>query len=37
MNSFTEQIKSAALNMGYEKCGIIKISDMSGMFWKNLY
>jgi epoxyqueuosine reductase len=30
MNLFTEQIKSAALNMGYEKCGIIKISDMSG-------
>jgi len=30
MNSLTEQIKSAALNMGYEKCGIIKISDMLG-------
>ncbi|HEY8891765.1 MAG TPA: 4Fe-4S double cluster binding domain-containing protein [Clostridium sp.] len=30
MNSLSEQIKSAALNMGYEKCGIIKISDMSG-------
>jgi len=30
MNSLAEQIKSAALNMGYEKCGIIKISDMSG-------
>ena len=30
MNSLASQIKSAALNMGYEKCGIIKISDMSG-------
>lgn len=30
MNSLAEQIKSAALSMGYEKCGIIKISDMSG-------
>ena len=30
MNSLSEQIKSAALNMGYEKCGIIKISDISG-------
>ena len=30
MNSFAAQIKSAALGMGYEKCGIIKISDMSG-------
>jgi epoxyqueuosine reductase len=29
MNPLTAQIKSAALNMGYEKCGIIKISDMS--------
>lgn len=28
MNSLAEQIKDAALNMGYEKCGIIKISDM---------
>jgi epoxyqueuosine reductase len=30
MNSLAEQIKNTALNMGYEKCGIIKISDMSG-------
>ena len=30
MNSLSEQIKSAALSMGYEKCGIIKIADMSG-------
>jgi epoxyqueuosine reductase len=30
MNSLAEQIKNAALDMGYEKCGIIKISDMSG-------
>jgi epoxyqueuosine reductase len=30
MNSLSEQIKSAALDMGYEKCGIIKISDISG-------
>ena len=30
MDSMTAQIKNAALNMGYEKCGIIKISDMSG-------
>jgi epoxyqueuosine reductase len=30
MNSLTAQIKNAALDMGYEKCGIIKISDMSG-------
>jgi len=30
MNSLSSQIKSTALNMGYEKCGIIKISDMSG-------
>ncbi|MPQ34125.1 epoxyqueuosine reductase [Clostridium estertheticum] len=30
MNLLIAQIKSAALNMGYEKCGIIKISDMSG-------
>jgi len=30
MNSLAEQIKSAALNMGYEKCGIIKLSDMAG-------
>lgn len=25
-----DQIKSAALNLGYEKCGIIKISDIDG-------
>jgi len=30
MNSLSSQIKSAARNMGYEKCGIIKISDMDG-------
>ncbi len=30
MESLVSQIKSTALNMGYEKCGIIKISDMSG-------
>ncbi|MDW8801775.1 4Fe-4S double cluster binding domain-containing protein [Clostridium sp. A1-XYC3] len=30
MNLLVEKIKNAALNMGYEKCGIIKISDMSG-------
>lgn len=30
MDSLSSQIKSVALNMGYEKCGIIKISDMSG-------
>ena len=30
MDSLASQFKSAALNMGYEKCGIIKISDMSG-------
>lgn len=30
MNLLAEQIKSTALEMGYEKCGIIKISDMSG-------
>lgn len=30
MNLLAEQIKSAALDLGYEKCGIIKISDMSG-------
>lgn len=30
MDSLELQIKSAALNMGYERCGIIKISDMSG-------
>jgi epoxyqueuosine reductase len=30
MDSFSSQIKSTALNMGYEKCGIIKISDMAG-------
>lgn len=28
MNLLEEQIKSVALNMDYEKCGIIKISDM---------
>jgi len=30
MNSLSEQIRSAALSMGYEKCGIIRISDMAG-------
>jgi epoxyqueuosine reductase len=30
MSLLAEQIKNAALDMGYEKCGIIKISDMSG-------
>jgi epoxyqueuosine reductase len=30
MDSLASQIKSTALQMGYEKCGIIKISDMSG-------
>lgn len=30
MHSVASQIKNAALNMGYEKCGIIKISAMSG-------
>jgi epoxyqueuosine reductase len=30
MNSLASQIKNTALNMGYEKCGIIKISDMYG-------
>ena len=30
MDSSAAQIKSAALSMGYAKCGIIKISDMSG-------
>jgi len=30
MDSLASQIKKTALNMGYEKCGIIKISDMSG-------
>lgn len=30
MSILAEQIKSAALDMGYEKCGIIRISDMSG-------
>lgn len=30
MNLLTTQIKIAALKMGYEKCGIIKISEMSG-------
>jgi epoxyqueuosine reductase len=30
MNSLSLQIKNAALDMGYEKCGIVKISDMHG-------
>lgn len=30
MDSLSLQIKNAALDMGYEKCGIIKISDMYG-------
>lgn len=30
MSLFAEQIKSAALEMGYEKCGIIKISQIHG-------
>ena len=30
MESLAAQIKNAALNLGYEKCGIIKIADMSG-------
>ncbi|MCB2360631.1 epoxyqueuosine reductase [Clostridium estertheticum] len=30
MESLSSQIKSTALNMGYEKCGIIKISDIYG-------
>ncbi|EHJ00083.1 putative Fe-S protein [Clostridium sp. DL-VIII] len=30
MNSLALQIKEAALDMGYEKCGIIKISDIEG-------
>jgi epoxyqueuosine reductase len=30
MESLASQIKSTALNIGYEKCGIIKISDMAG-------
>lgn len=30
MDSLSSQIKNTALNMGYEKCGIIKISAMSG-------
>lgn len=30
MNLLAEQIKSTALDLGYEKCGIIKISDMYG-------
>lgn len=29
MDSLSSQIKNAALDMGYEKCGIIKISDVS--------
>ena len=30
MNSLALQIKNAALEMGYEKCGIIKMSDING-------
>jgi epoxyqueuosine reductase len=30
MTLLTEKIKSAALEMGYEKCGIIKISEIDG-------
>jgi len=30
MDLLAEKIKSAALDMGYEKCGIIKISDIDG-------
>lgn len=30
MDSLSSQIKKAALDMGYEKCGIIKMSDMYG-------
>jgi len=30
MTLLAEQIKSAALEMGYEKCGIIKISQLNG-------
>lgn len=30
MTLLADQIKSAALNLGYEKCGIIKISDIDG-------
>lgn len=30
MSLLADQIKSAALNLGYEKCGIIKISDIDG-------
>lgn len=30
MVSLASQIKNTALSMGYEKCGIIKISDISG-------
>ena len=30
MNSLALQIKNAALEMGYEKCGIIKMSDIDG-------
>ena len=30
MTLLAEQIKSAALQMGYEKCGIIKISQLNG-------
>jgi epoxyqueuosine reductase len=30
MTLLAEQIKNAALEMGYEKCGIIKVSDLDG-------
>ncbi|MDG5854866.1 epoxyqueuosine reductase [Clostridium beijerinckii] len=30
MTLLADKIKSAALNLGYEKCGIIKISDIDG-------
>lgn len=30
MTLLADQIKNAALNLGYEKCGIIKISDIDG-------
>ena len=30
MDVLAEEMKSAALDMGYEKCGIIKISDIDG-------
>ena len=31
MTLLAEQIKSAALDMGYEKCGIINISQLEDM------